>query len=413
MKVYVGADWDKEKCVVAWRHEGKVRHDTVKRDPESVEAFVARVREAHGVEQSEIEVGIEAGDPFWVVLWKRSCGEAWVFDGKKVRRFLESLCVSGAHDDRRSSDALLGMVEGPTHRNRANVMLAPEMEALHTAHTAKLEATRDVIAATNRLWALLQQSYPGLKADHATCHSQWFLGALELAPTARAWAELSNEQRAAALKGTSRRRREDYAKRFAADLGALDEEHESSMRMRIRNAVDMLRTTLRCEARAQTELEERLDKTSGLDHIRSIEGVGPVIASGLALAFTIGDGRSNDAPGQQRDAAAIVIGAAPVTSRSGTMGDAAPRARMRRTASNLLKLIPNFLGLQLISRHDWAAAAFTYYRSRGKSPNTAYRCITRSFLRVVQALERDGTTFDSDRYVAALKKKGVPWALAL
>ena len=86
---------------------------------------------------------------------------------------------------------------------------------------------------------------------------------------------------------------------------------------------------------------------------------------------------------------------------------------MRKATDQLLKLTPGFLGAQLVKHYRWAKAANAYYKAQGKSVNTAYRCLTRSFLRVLGAIHRNQTTFDEERYIAALKRKGVPWAMTL
>ena len=115
--VRIGADWDEKKCVVAWRDGAKLRTSHVLRNPESIKAFAARFLN-QGQDDGEegvvghrptIEVAIEAGDPYWVKLWSQVAGEVLVFDGKKTRRFAESLVSSGASDDRRSAKVLVEM----------------------------------------------------------------------------------------------------------------------------------------------------------------------------------------------------------------------------------------------------------------------------------------------------------------
>ena len=86
---------------------------------------------------------------------------------------------------------------------------------------------------------------------------------------------------------------------------------------------------------------------------------------------------------------------------------------MRRAGKPVLHSVPYILGLQLSMRHRWAKAAYAHYRARGKTAAAAFRCITRSFLRVAQAMQRDGLAFDEERYITALKSKGVEWAMAL
>jgi len=161
--VRIGADWDERKCVVAWRDGAKLRTSHVLRNLESVRAFAARFLNQDQDEGEEgvvgqrptIEVAIEAGDPYWVKLWSQVAGEVLVFDGKKTRRFAESLVSSGASDDRRSAKVLVEMLDSPAHRETANQQLPPELRGIMLTLSGRKSATQAVTAASNRLHAAL------------------------------------------------------------------------------------------------------------------------------------------------------------------------------------------------------------------------------------------------------------------
>lgn len=415
MLVQVGADWDKEKCVVAWRMNGKEHHGRVRRDIESVEAFVERLRRGleHDDEELELEVGIESGDSFWFVLWVQAGADVKVFDGKKSHNFQESLVSSGARDDLRSARSLLAMLESVEHRKTANRLLGPEVRALLTALAAKNDAARELARLQNRLGAFLRQYHPALPSQGKILRGQWFMKTLLAAPTAAAWAELPQAEQNALLKGSSVKSRRDLMERLGRDLGAVHPVEEAAVRVRVRNAVIMLQGALEADRLANKALEVLLEEQAVMQQARQVEGIGDVIATGFGIAFGIAEARQTAEGGAMRDAAAVILGAAPVTQRSGTLGDSSPKAAMRRTTRPMLRAIPYLLGLQLIKRHEWAKAAFAYYKTRGKTTASAFRSIARSFLRVVGALVRDNAAFDHARYVKALKEKGVPWAAHL
>ena len=69
------------------------------------------------------------------------------------------------------------------------------------------------------------------------------------------------------------------------------------------------------------------------------------------------------------------------------------------------------LGLHAVRHMVWARAMYHAARNRGKNAATAYRIVARSLLRILTAMLRDGTSYDEKHYVAALKAKGVRWAL--
>lgn len=414
MQVRVGADWDKAKCVVAWRTQGKLRHARINRDAESVAAFVEKLRDGlDDDDELELEVGIEAGDRFWRVLWEGTDAKVFVFDGKKARNYAKSLTSSSASDDARSARALLGMLDSPDHREAATPELSPELRGLVLALSAKNEVTRHVSRLLNQLGAFINQYHPALDAEGKILRAHWFLNALELGPTASAWNEASADAKDKAFKGSNKAARKSMGARFGTDLGAVHKAEESAVRIRIRGIVQMLRVALQAEKAAQTVLDEHLAKTNIAQEVREVEGVGSVLAAGITIAFGTVEARSRTSTIPHRDAAAIVLGAAPVTQRSGTMGDAAPHATQRRAVNPALRAMTYVLGLQLVMRHPWAKAAFAHYKAHGKSTGTAFRCLTRSFLRVVGAMMRDKTAFDEAQYINALKRKGVQWAMAL
>jgi hypothetical protein len=116
------ADWDSAKCAVAYEDpEGRVRKANVKRHPDSVAEFLVPF------ESQRVTIGIEDGDSLWQRLWKNAGAKVFVFDGKKARRFSESLRSSGARDDKRAAKDLLEMVKSKRHREHANAPEVPTM----------------------------------------------------------------------------------------------------------------------------------------------------------------------------------------------------------------------------------------------------------------------------------------------
>ena len=152
---WIGADWDSAKCVVAYEDsEGRVRRANVKRHPGAVAEFL----EPFGGQR--VTVGIEDGDRLWQRLWKNAGAKVFVFDGKKARRFSESLHSSGARDDRRAAADLLEMVKSKRHREHAS---APKRA--HDASLLQMDveiASKKVVEHEGRLVSLLKQYHPAL-----------------------------------------------------------------------------------------------------------------------------------------------------------------------------------------------------------------------------------------------------------
>jgi len=402
MQVWIGADWDKDKCVVAYTHDDKIRRGSVQRDLASVKRFVG------GFDGADLEVGIESGDALWAGLWRVAGAKVIVFDGKKAKRFGESLNSSRASDDKRSAHALLAMVQSPQHRAAANAELSDALKALDTLlecnDTASVEHTRH----SNRLTSLIRQYHPAFASMLNSVDTNWVVRLLELAPTPNAWNELTKEQQDKALTGARLNMRAAYAEALGNDYGVVSEAEESAVRGRVRATVVMFKAARKVHADAERDLEQGLADHESASDLRAIDGIGNVVGAGLVIALCHADDT-----GGNRDTACKLLATVPVTIRSGTLGDKAPIVAMRRSASSTMKKIGHYLGTQLVRRHGWAKAAYAYYLSRGKTTFSAYRRIARSFIRVLRALRRDGTAFDEARYIKTLKEKNVEWALTL
>ncbi len=394
--IYVGADWDSEKCVIAYEKDGREHGGTVMRHPDAVRAFMDEWR-GEGV-----FVAIESGDRLWARLWANAGAEVAVFDAKKANRYAASLCSSGASDDKRSAESLRLMAMSHAHRSQANAAvdgaigsLSRLLDLVHLASTA-------VVNATNRLTAHLRQLHPALAGVVGrSITATWCLRVLEAAPTPVAWNELDDARRAELLKGSSRAKREEFMRAFGEDWGAFDPAEEPSVRLHLSILASTLSSALQTQRRVKKALE---DSTAAMaqdqEPVRQMAGIGSFLSSAVAVGLHGADGR---------DDLAIALGAAPVTRRSGVTGDRRQHASMRRAARPVMKKASHLIGFQLVGHYRTAKAQYAYYRSRGISANGAYRRITRSFSRVFTAMQRDNIPFDEDRYISALKAKAVVW----
>ena len=397
---WIGADWDSAKCVVAYEDsEGRVRRAKVKRHPAAVAEFL----EPFGKQQ--VTVGIEDGDRLWQRLWKNAGAKVFVFDGKKARRFSESLRSSGARDDKRAAKDLLEMVKSKRHREHAN---APRRA--HSASLLQMDveiATKKVVEHEGRLVALLKQYHPALViALQKRMRNEYALRIIELCPTAVSFKKLGKTAREEVAALTRSSRTAHLLEAAYEDWGAILTKEEPSVARLLRAEVGSLRHAL-LRKRAANEALSKAAETSPLRPlVGDMKGVGPYTLAALTIA-------ADDSDGTRRDGIAVLLGAAPVTRRSGQLGDASPSVAMRRACSSTLKKSAHILGMQLVKHYRFARAQYDDLRARGKRAAGAFRRIVRSFSRVLHALIRDGKAFDEDVYIAALKRRGVTWAQAL
>ena len=399
MTVWVGADWDIEKCVVEVEREGETWRSKVARTPEAVGRWVA------GLGQGQIVVGIEAGDPLWVGLWERAGAEVFVFDAKKAKNFARSLSSSNASDDKRSAETLRLQVQSPAHRRKANRSTPTELRGSQRLLSVHDVVSDEITRHTNRLNSLLRQVHPALRNALGKLDRVGVVRLLGMAPTPRAWEELTSEDRAVALKGFHSKRRAQVVVAMADDWAHMSVDEDAAARLQVRQIVAVLQVLLRQRKEADEALEESVPENPVASIAVQIDGLGSYLSTGAAVALGGSSG--------QRDRMARRTALAPVTARSGTRGDASPRVFMRRSSSTNLRKIGYLIAAQLVSRHAWAKAQFAHYKAKGINSPGAFRRVGRSFGRVLEALVRDDVPFDEHRYVQALKSKGVTWAMEL
>lgn len=155
-------------------------------------------------------------------------------------------------------------------------------------------------------------------------------------------------------------------------------------------------------ARLESAMDVQMEAMPSAVVLRSVSGIGLKLGAGLLAMCFSGIGSTG------RDAASIRLGASPVSRHSGQMKQA--QVRLRRSAGPLRQRLSYLLGLQAVNRLLWAKAMYADGRKRGQSAGTAFRRISRSLLRILTAMLRDGQEYDEARYIRALKDKGVPWA---
>jgi transposase len=409
MKAYVGVDWSATEVACALAEgDGPVRRmKGARRTFASVKALVDSVRERRDV--SEVLVLIEVGAPGWAELFHQAGATVFVADPKQAKAFAASVCSSGAKDDARDAENLVGMLRGQQHRLKE---WAPkddqraQLDELGSMHEA---LSQDVRRAEQRVRGLLRERMPAVDAAIYNLSKPWALRLLREAPTPWHAARLGDEGLDATLTAgrarpaTRAKVREAYAHCAAPWL---TEVAARAHAVHLRQLVDQLEFL----ARQLAEVEAQMDElTADLDLRKTLESV-----SGVALLMSsrLMQYAFDDEEPSHRDAAGVRIGACPVFSGSGRTPKGTPkgRARMRRATDPRARATSYLLGRQAALQLGWAKRMYADARQRGQNAATAYRRIARSLLRILTAMIRTGEAYDDARYVAALRAKGVAWA---
>lgn len=408
MKAYVGVDWSATEVACAMAvGDGPVRRlKSARRSFASVKALVDDVRARDQV--TEVAVVIEAGAPGWAELFHQAGASVFVVDPKQAKAFAASVCSSGAKDDARDAENLVGMLRGQQHRLRVWAPkddLRAQLDELGSMHEA---LSQDVRRAEQRLRGLLRERMPAVDQVIYDLGRPWALRLLREAPTPWHATRLGNDALEAALAAGGARptTRAKVHEAYAACVAPwLTEATARAHAVHLRQLVEQIDFL----ARQLAEVEAQLDAlTADLDLRKTLESVSGVA---LLMASRLMQYAFDETP-SHRDAAGVRIGACPVFSGSGKTPKGTPkgRARMRRATDPRARASCYLLGRQAALQLGWARRMYADARRRGQNAATAYRRIARALLRILTAMVRTGEAYDDARYVAALRSKGVTWA---
>lgn len=408
MKAYVGADWSATRVVCATAAESGRPRNIAGAIPSlaSVRELIVRVRERHGA--TEIHVIIESGSAGWVRLFAEAGAITHVVDAKQAKKFAESLSSSGSKSDKSDARTLVEMLRSSAHCPpiwEAN----PELESLKALSAAREQASKERTRVIQQLRSVLCEHMP-LVDQHLTIGTQWATRFLRRVPTPAHAADLDFEEFVRLTKRCGTPRRESLWRALQdTESPWLSPALSAVEAMRVESLLDRLELVDRQLEGLDAELDRSSAVMEGRALLESVDGVGLQTAV-LLLVFAFGGSMPT-----HRDQAAVQLGAAPVFRGSGTHKNGQPKghAVMRRAASSRARRGSYLLGRLAQQNLGWAKAMYADGRARGQSAATAYRRISRSLLRILTAMIRDGEPYDDAKYVAALKARGVVWAASL
>jgi transposase len=359
----------------------------------------------------EVLVMLEAGTHVWAPLLHAAGAVVHVVDPKQARRYAESQCSSGAKDDRRDAASLLDMSRSAAHRRAAwrpatgNVQQLEILGLLHEQRTTDLTRSKQrVREMVRRTMPLVEQALP------EDLDSAWVDVFLRAVPTAWHAARLEHGALTTLMpraRKTTRAAMWDAMTRTAAPW--LAEEVAETYALAVRSELDQSKLLAAQLDEVERQMDALTRDSQGRSLFETMAGIGLL----MAVALTQHGFCEGSAGG--RDDAAVRMGASPVFSGSATTAKGAPkgRTRMRRATSSRARRATYLLGRLASQNLSWAKAMYADGRSRGQPAATVYRRIARCVLRILTAMLRDNEPYDEQRYVAALKAKGVPWAAEL
>lgn len=407
MVLYVGVDWSATEAVCeSVTPDGKFRRlGTVAARRDAVRALVEGVRTA---EVTEVRVVVESGQSFWSEAFHAAGAVVCVVDAKQASRFGEALSSSHAKDDQRDARVLaeLGRV-----RSSALRVWTPDpraMKSLRSWLQRHEQRTTDQTRVVQQLRERMRATMPLVDDVIEDMSGQWALRLVAAVPTAWHAATLTTDAFERLMTGTRKATRQKvWAALQASRAAEMDEFEAADLGEAIQLDVELLRRLhVELETMGQ-RIRTALAAIPTAAELNAIHGLGTHLTAALLVYGKLGS--------PDRDASARQMGAAPVFRGSARRADGRPKggATLRRSASAGGRRTTHLLGRSLVRNVGWAKAQFKSVMARTKKAAMAYRVVVRSFLRIVNAMVRDGTPYDESKYVARLKATGVGWASAL
>jgi hypothetical protein len=285
-----------------------------------------------------------------------------------------------------------------------------DADRLTKLESMRSRADKNKVKGKQRARAVLQQSMPTVNDAIPDVASKWVYNLLQLAPTPWHAQQLTQQQLMDAMSGAHKATKMQVLAAYElAESPWLDQTSAELDALHLHQILDTLQQAVAQEAKLLECIDEIGKEFASKDVLESVDGIGKRVAISL-LTFAFRDLVPLD-----RDAANRLMGGSPIFDGSGQNRDGSPKGtvRMRRSAPPRARRCVYLLG-RLAHRHlGWAEAMYEDGRKRGQKAATIYRRIARSLLRILTAMVRNQEPYDDARYVAALKKNGVSWAMDL
>jgi len=324
-----------------------------------------------------------------------------------VKNYRKALRASGAKDD--PSDARLQLL---FLRNHLDQLRRIEPDSTMTRKLRMLvEGRRKMVdastALSNQITALLKEYYPTALELIGQLKTPLACDLLSKWPCLQAIKSVKAEDlKDFYYKRNCRNKQavELRVKLVSEALPLIDEKGiAATYSFVLRSLVTQLQVLLKQVKKYDCRIQKTFNHHRDASLYRSLPAAGPALEPRLAVVF--GEDRN-----KFDNAAAIanLMGVSPVTISSGKYRFVAFRMSAPKFARQSLV---EFAELS-IRQSTWALAYYQKCRNEGKSHNAAVRALAYKWIRIIYRCWKNRLPYDESIYLAALKRKNVPWLQA-
>jgi hypothetical protein len=403
----VGIDWAEQKhdlCQRCWA-DGQRQQFQIGADPASVRAWLKELKTLAGP-QNRVAIGFEQnrGALFELLRAQKDWLDLYPLNPLTVSKYREAFFTSGAKDDPIDSQLIDELVCQHLDRLRLYQPPEPALRELDLLCQHRRKAVDAAVGFENELRSLLKVYYPlavELHDDSLRCTlglhflKRWpTLQSLQKAKpqTLRSFYYQHHSRSQTLIE--ARLQKIALAQAVTEDLSLI-----KPLVLSVQGLVNQLLALQSTIAAFDKAIQELFAKHP--DHLifESLPGAGPQLAPRLLVAF--GSDRSAFGAALEMQKKSAI---APVVDRSGQS-----KGVHRRWCRNRF-LCQTFheYAAHSIPYSRWAKAYYEELRARGKSHHTALRALAFKWIRIIFRLWQDGTTYDEDRFLQALRKRHSP-----
>jgi transposase len=357
-----------------------------------IKVFCELAQLVEGVGVGRVPVAIERGEGLVVGLIAGAGHPVWMVEPAAFKAARPRWGSAGAKSDLGDAFMLADYARTDGHRLRRVEPVAQatrELAALVRARTALVEART---AASNQLWAILAEHWPGAAALFQKLTSQIALAFLTDYPTPQA----------AALLGEGRMRQ--FCRRHSYRGGKSPAELVSRLRAAPASADPIAGKVLEAIVRSSvaqigllngeiTGLERQLADTLAMHPKTALLKTLPRVAT-VSLAALIAEIGPLLERCENPEQVAAMCGAAPVTKASGRSRSVG----FRYTANKPARVAITSFADNSRHRSAWAADSYRRARARGARHPHAIRILARGWVRVIWACWTTDTPYDPSRH---------------
>ncbi len=404
----VGIDWASETHAVCLLDaSGRlVEERPVAHTIEAVNAWLTALLERTGATPSSIAVAIETPRGILVDTLVERGFAVFAINPKQLDRFRDRFTAAGAKDDRRDAHVLGDALRTDRQAFRRVQLDDPLILELRELSRADDEWQRDLARFTNRIREQVARIAPALLTLCPAADEAWFWALLEATASPTARRRLTRRQVQALLKRHRIRRLTDedvWTQVRAADFvpapGVI-----AGVHVRLDGLIEQARVALTQRQRSGKEIDRVLDAITvapvegeprehrDVEILRSLPGVGRMVTATMLTEAA--------RPLADRDYHTLraIAGTAPVTERSGKRYRL---VKMRRACNRRLCEAVYHWGRSSLRWDAPTKAYYTELRRRGHTHGRAIRTVVDRWFRILVAMLKHQTLYDSDRFSAS------------